>query len=77
VRVVVDTILIFSDLVIPSSALCQVLRLCLGLKIKPLIGSALFIEYRDVMARDELFKNCPVLPSDRDALLNAPFSVAE
>jgi putative PIN family toxin of toxin-antitoxin system len=76
-RVVVDTNIIVSALMNPSNAPRQVLRMCLNRELEPLVGSALFTEYRDVMARDELFRNCPVERNDRDALLDALFSVAE
>jgi putative PIN family toxin of toxin-antitoxin system len=76
-RVVIDTNIIVSALMNPSNAPRQVLRMCLNREIKPLIGSALFTEYRDVMARDVLFRNCPVSRNDRDELLDALFSVAE
>ncbi|MGL4637030.1 MAG: putative toxin-antitoxin system toxin component, PIN family [Beijerinckiaceae bacterium] len=76
-RVVVDTNIIVSALMSPSTAPRQVLRLCLTKKLKPLIGSALFAEYNDVMARDVLFAKCPVQREERDALLDALFSVTE
>jgi uncharacterized protein len=76
-RVVIDTNIIVSALMNPSNAPRQVLRMCLNCEIKPLIGSALFMEYRDVIARDKLFKSCPVSRDDRDALLDALFSVSE
>jgi putative PIN family toxin of toxin-antitoxin system len=76
-RVVVDTNIIVSALMNPLNAPRQVVRMCLTREIKPLVASALFTEYRDVMARDELFRNCPVQRGDRDTLLDALFSVAE
>jgi putative PIN family toxin of toxin-antitoxin system len=76
-RVVIDTNIIVSALMNPSNAPRHVLRMCLNREITPLIGSALFMEYRDVMARDSLFETCPVQRNDRDALLDALFSVAE
>jgi putative PIN family toxin of toxin-antitoxin system len=76
-RVVVDTNIVVSALMNPSNAPRQVLRMCLNREIKPLIASALFAEYRDVLAREDLFRNCPVGRDDRDALLDALCSVAE
>jgi putative PIN family toxin of toxin-antitoxin system len=76
-RVVVDTNIVVSALMNPSTAPRQVLRMCLNSEIKPLIGSALFAEYTDVMAREVLFKDCPVSRYDRDILLDALFSVSE
>jgi uncharacterized protein len=76
-RIVIDTNVIVSALMNPSNAPRQVLRLCLKGELKLLVGSALFTEYRDVMARDDIFKNCPVSREDRDMLLDALFSVAE
>jgi putative PIN family toxin of toxin-antitoxin system len=76
-RVVIDTNIVVSALMNPSNAPRHVLRMCLNQELKPLIGSVLFAEYNDVMARDELFRKCPVSRSDRDALLDALFRVAE
>jgi putative PIN family toxin of toxin-antitoxin system len=76
-RVVIDTNIIVSALMNPSNAPRQIVRMCLNREIRPLIGSALYTEYRDVIARDDLFQNCLVLSDDRDAFLDALFSVAE
>jgi uncharacterized protein len=76
-RVVVDTNILVSALMNPLNAPRQVLKMCLNREIKPLIGSALFTEYRDVMARDGLFRNCPVASQDRAVLLDALCSCAE
>lgn len=76
-RVVIDTNIIVSALMNPLNAPRQILRMCLNREIKPLIGSALFSEYRDVMARDALFQNCLIQRDEREALLDAFFSVGE
>jgi len=76
-RVVVDTNVLVSALMSPDTAPRQVLKLCLTKEIVPLMGAALFAEYRDVASRERLFEGCAVGQGDREALLDALFSVCE
>ncbi len=76
-RVVIDTNIIVSALMNPLNDPRQVLAMCLNREIKPLVGSALFTEYRDVIARDDLFRGCSILRDEREDLLDALFSVSE
>jgi uncharacterized protein len=77
VRVVVDTNILVSALLNPSAVPRQVVRLCLTRVIQPVIGAALFTEYRDVLSRADLFANCPVEHDERIALMNALAAVSE
>jgi putative PIN family toxin of toxin-antitoxin system len=77
VRVVIDTNIVVSAMLNPDTAPRQVLRLCLDRVVQPVIGSALFAEYRDVMSRDALFAHCPVDFDDRMALMNALAAVSQ
>jgi uncharacterized protein len=70
VRVVVDTNIVVSALLNADGAPREVIRLCLINQLKPLMGAALFTEFRDVLARHELFNNCPLNEIERDELLN-------
>jgi putative PIN family toxin of toxin-antitoxin system len=71
VRVVVDTNIVVSALLNADGAPREVIRLCLINQLKPLMGAALFTEFRDVLARHELFNKCPLNEIERDELLNA------
>ena len=76
-RIVVDTNVFISGLTSPAGLNRQVIRACLEGKAKPLMGSALFNEYEDLMARPETLARCP-LPVDRcEMLLDAFLSCCE
>lgn len=70
-RIVVDTNVLVSAILSPEGAAREVLRRCLTGKAQPLIGNALFLEYEDVLSRDELFAEAAVGPAERAALLDA------
>jgi putative PIN family toxin of toxin-antitoxin system len=74
VIVVVDTNVFVSAVMSANGASRQVIRLCLQGKLRPLMGNALFSEYEDVCARDELFDARLISRRDRDALLDAFFA---
>ena len=61
IRVVIDTNILVSALLM-AGANRQVIRACLMGRMRPLIGSALFLEYEDLLARQDLY---------RKSLLNA------
>ncbi len=44
---------------------------------RPLIGNALFLEYEDVLSREELFAAASIGPEDRVALLDAVLGVCQ
>ena len=70
-RIVVDTNVLVSAILSPDGAAREVLRRCLTGEAQPLIGNALFLEYEDVLSRDELFVAATIRPEDRQALLDA------
>lgn len=72
--VVVDTNIFVSAVMAANGASRHVVRLCLQGKLKPLMGNALFSEYEDVCARDQLFDPRLISRSDRDSLMNAFFA---
>jgi putative PIN family toxin of toxin-antitoxin system len=51
----------------PSS---QLIALCIQGRLAPVMGSALMLEYEDVMARATLFANCRLSADQRDELLD-------
>ena len=74
-RIVVDTNVLVSAILSPDGAAREVLRRCLTSEVQPLIGNALFLEYEDVLSREELFAAAPIGSEDRAALLNDVLSV--
>lgn len=76
-RIVVDTNVLVSAILSPDGAAREVLRRCLNGKVRPLIGNALFLEYEDVLSREDLFAGAPVGPIDRATLLDAVLSVCQ
>ena len=76
-RVVIDTNVLVSAILSPDGAAREVLRRCLTGKAQPLIGNALFLEYEDVLSREDLFAAAPVCREDRAILLDAVLSVCQ
>ena len=70
-RIVVDTNVLVSAILSPDGAAREVLRRCLTGEVLPLIGNALFLEYEDVVSREELFAAALIGPADREVLLDA------
>ena len=73
----VDTNVLVSAILSPDGAAREVLRRCLAGYARPLVGNALFLEYEDVLAREELFTAASITSNDRAALLDAVLSVCE
>jgi uncharacterized protein len=73
-NVVIDTNVFVSAVMSANGASRQIIRLCLQNRLRPLMGNALFSEFEDVCARDELFDEKFITRSDRNALLDAFFS---
>ena len=76
-RVAIDTQVLVSAILSPGGAAGEVLRRCLSGHARPLVGNALFLEYEDVLAREELFTAASITSNDRAELLDAPLSVCE
>ena len=73
----VDTNVLVSAILSPDGAAREVLRRCLIGSARPLVGNALFLEYEDVLAREELFTAASITSNDRAALLDAFLSICE
>lgn len=76
-RYLLDTNVLVSAILSPDGAAREVLRRCLTGKAQPLIGNALFLEYEDVLSRDNLFVEAAVGPAERAALLDAVLGVCQ
>ena len=72
---VIDTSVFVSAVMKADTAPRQVVRLCLGGHVRPLMGNALFAEYEDVLSRVALFRHAPLSVSERGQLLDAYLSV--
>jgi len=75
-RIVVDTNVLVSAMLSPEGANRQVLRACLTRAAQPLVGTTLFQEYEDLLARP-VMEQSPLRASKREALFAAFLSVAE
>jgi putative PIN family toxin of toxin-antitoxin system len=75
--IVVDTDVLVAALLGAGGASRRVLRGCLTRKFRPVMGTALFLEYESVMRRDALFRQCVLSASERDQLLDAFLKVCE
>lgn len=76
-RIVLDTNILVSALLVgdgAGTAPRRVLRLCLEGRAVPLMGAALYAEYKDVLAREELFARSPLSPAEREAVFDALMS---
>jgi len=76
-HIVIDTNVFISALLKADTSPRQVLRLALLGDIQPLMGNALFSEYRDLMERDHLFRNCPLSKMERRDFLDDFMSVCK
>jgi putative PIN family toxin of toxin-antitoxin system len=76
-RIVVDTNVLVSAILSKDGAAREVLRLCLTRRVMPLVSNALFLEYEDVFAREEIFTASRLSRADREALLDAFLSVCQ
>ena len=72
--VVVDTNVFVSAIMSKSGASRRIIRLCLQGDILPIMGNALFSEFEDVCAREELFDVKLITRRDREDLLDAFFA---
>ena len=68
-RIVVDTD-VFVGACLGTGAANAVIAACLKGQCLPLMGNALFKEYEDLLARDELFQRCKLSGDERSELLD-------
>ncbi len=76
-RIVVDTNILVSAILSPDGAARNVLRQCLTEEARPLISNSLFLEYEDVLSREELFAMAPLSSEERIMLLDAFLGVCQ
>ena len=76
-RIVVDTNVFTAAVLSATGANRAVLRACLTAKAHPLMGSALFHEYEDLLARPKLMAKSPLNPAERRQLFESFLSVCE
>lgn len=67
--IVVDTN-VFVGACMGTGASARIVQLCLQGRLHPAMGSALFLEFEDVMAREALFEGCRLNPGQREELLD-------
>lgn len=67
--IVVDTN-VFAGACMGVGAAAKVIELCITTTVQPVMGSALMLEYEDVLARDALFETCRLNATERDELLD-------
>lgn len=75
--IVLDTSVYAAALLGPKGASREVLRGCLEKRYQPLMGAALFTEYESLHAREALFRRGILTKAERQALLDAFFSVCQ
>jgi putative PIN family toxin of toxin-antitoxin system len=73
--VVVDTNVFIAALRSADGASREIVRLCLQGELFPLMGHKLFLEFNDVLERDEIFKGSPASDEDRKAIFYGFLSV--
>lgn len=71
------TNVLVSAVLSPDGAARDVLRQCLVGAAQPLIGNTLFLEYEDVLSREELFAKALIGPEERTALMDAVLGVCQ
>ena len=74
-NIVIDTSVLVSALVGKEGPNREVLRQCLMGLYKPLISNALFSEYEEVVARENILELCPLKPEEIRDLLNALYHI--
>jgi len=77
ITVVIDTNILVAACLKEGGTGRAVIKRCLDRKYRPLIGSALFTEYEDVMSRRELFENSPLSLSERQEVFQGFLSVCQ
>lgn len=65
VKLVIDTNVLLGACLKNEGPSRNVVKRCLTGQYQPLIGTALFLEYEDVMSREELFARSPLTASER------------
>ena len=75
---VIDTNIIVSAIMSRENACRKIVRMAFTGEILPIIGNALFLEYEDVLSRDDIFtKRCPLSRDERMIFLDDICSVSQ
>jgi predicted nucleic acid-binding protein len=53
----------------------RIIRACLENRIQPVMGQTLFLEYEDLLGRDDLYRRSPLSSVERQQLFDAFLSV--
>lgn len=77
VRIVADTNILVAACLTAGGAGRAVIKNCLKQRYCPLIGTALFLEYEDVMARDDLFVRSPLTKTERREVFKGFLAVCQ
>src|SRR5690242_15197160 len=76
-RAVIDTNVLTGAMLGRQGHNRAVLRACLGGRLMPLVGHALFLEYEDVLGRKHLFEKSPLNARERQRLFESFLSIGE
>ncbi len=75
-KIVVDTN-VFIGACLGSKTSNGVIAACLRRRCTPLMGTALLMEYEDILGRDEIFARSPLSSAEREELLDIFLSVCQ
>jgi len=75
VTLVIDTNVLLGACLIDQGPCRGVVKRCLTGQYQPLIGTALFLEYEDVMSREPLFARSPLSANERGEVFRAFLAV--
>jgi putative PIN family toxin of toxin-antitoxin system len=75
--IVIDTNVFISALLNPFGNSATVLELCFQRQYEPLMGTTLYLEYEDVINRNELFENCLLNEDERQNALDDFLSICK
>jgi len=75
-KVVVDTN-VFIGACLGSNPSSGVIASCLQRRIYPVMGTALLLEYEDILGRDEIFTRSPLHREEREELLDIFLSICQ
>jgi predicted nucleic acid-binding protein len=75
VALVIDTIVLVAACLEDEGPSRSVVKRCLAGQCQPLIGTALFLEYEDVVGWDALFARSPLSASDRNEVFRGFLAV--
>lgn len=76
-RIVIDTSVLISALIGKKGPSREIIRQCLLGDHKPIISTALFLEYQSVTQRQDILNKCPLTVEQINELLASIYSVCE